>query len=61
MNVIPNVVVSIVIIITCLTVGFALGKIDERSSYRTAECTSKEGSMITYNGSVICAKVEKLK
>jgi hypothetical protein len=61
MNVIPNVVITIFMCVACLTVGFVLGKIDERSSWRTSECISKGGSMITYNGSVICAKVEKLK
>jgi F0F1-type ATP synthase membrane subunit c/vacuolar-type H+-ATPase subunit K len=61
MNVPLNVVIGILVCITCIGTGFALGKIDERSVWRTAECASKGGSMITYNGSVICAKVEKLK
>jgi hypothetical protein len=61
MNVPLNIVVTIFISITCSGVGFALGEIEDRSSYRTSECTSKGGYMITYNGSVICAKVEKLK
>jgi hypothetical protein len=60
-NTFTNAVIAATLFSTCLLIGYVLGKIDERRSHYTAECTSKSGSMITYNGSIICATVKEVK